>query len=64
MGPYLTVPKKDKESVDNENSTVCLQLFNSLHYGIFTILYYVDEIRSNRNARLEKYNGGLAHCSP
>jgi hypothetical protein len=64
MGPYLTVPKKDKDSVDGENSSVCLHSFTSLHYDVFTLLYYVDEIRSNRNARLEKYNGGLTHCSP
>ena len=30
MGPYLTVPKKDKESNDGENAKVTILLLNHL----------------------------------
>ena len=53
MGPYLTVPKRDKDSVDSENDKV------TEHF----LLNYLGtaQVRSHRNARLEEYNGGLAH---
>jgi len=56
MGPYLTVPKKEKHSVDGENKFVLYPPF-SLFFSL------IVEIWSNRNAGLEKHNGRCAHCS-
>ena len=32
MGPYLSVPKKDKESVDGENAKVRISFYSSFEY--------------------------------
>ena len=53
MGPYLTVPKRDKDSVDGDNDKV------TKHYHLNDL--DTAEVRSHRNARLEEHNGGLAH---
>ena len=53
MGPYLTTPKREKETENGENSKVCHTLPN--------LPTLIGEIRSMRNVRLEKHNGGLTH---
>ena len=56
MGPYLSVPKKEKDSVFGENKIVSILPFQSLSYPPS-----VDEVWSYRHARLEKHHGGLSH---
>jgi len=51
MGPYLTTPKKEKETENGEGTKV---LFNQLQK-------FLGEIRCLRYARLEKHNGGFSH---
>lgn len=57
MGPYLTVPRKDKDSVDGENARVTIA-----SKGILLTLHCIDAIWSDWHARLEKHNGGFPHC--
>lgn len=58
MGEYLSSPKKDKDSIDGQNTQVLLSFLT------FTLLYLkinaIVEIWCMRNARLEKDNGGRA----
>jgi hypothetical protein len=55
MGPYLTVPKKEKDSVDGENGKVSS---SALSRGL---TLFVAEIRRDWHARLAQHHGGFSH---
>ena len=58
MGPYLSVPKKEKNSEDGENSKVTLTFIQiDVNYDV------IDEIWSVWNARMEKHYGRHSYCS-
>lgn len=58
MGAYLTVPRREKESENGENTKVSINTYNRVCKPDLV------EIWSNRNARMEKYHGGFPHCTP
>ena len=55
MGPYLTVPMKDKDSSDGENARV----LQSNDY----IINVIAQVRGFRDARMEKYHGGFTYSN-
>lgn len=57
MGPYLSVPKKEKHPTFGENAKVSLFLPKLS----LLILKNVDQVWSMWNARLEEHNGRLIY---
>ena len=55
MGPYLSVPKKEKHPTFGENAKV------SLFLPKLSLLKIIDQVRSMRNAGLEKHYGRLIY---
>jgi hypothetical protein len=66
MGPYLTVPKRDKDSVDGENPKVgdisyifLSMLLSSRRHLMINIC--IVEIRSYWNVGMAQHHGGFTH---
>ena len=57
MGPYLSTPKKEKESMDGENAKVII-ISTLYHLNFQTIAY----VWCYRNARMEKHYGRYSYC--
>jgi len=64
MGPYLSAPIREKE-VENGEGTKVSRTAPKLcaEFDILRLKNHIGEIRSMRDAGMEKYNGGLTYCS-
>jgi len=69
MGPYLAVPKKEKDSYDESNTRVNIintfinLFFMSKNLGS-KLMIEIVEIWSHRHVGLEKYHGGFTYSNP